>query len=273
MEVRRYNKYTTYTALIICSIIALFPLFWIVTTSFKPRMLTFVIPPRWFFTPTLQNYRELFQVTKVTKNLANSLFIAGWSTIAAASLGCIAAFSFARLRISRKEDIIFWILSTRMIPPIVTLIPMFLIFRTWGLYDTHLGVILFHTAANLPLVVWVMRSFIAEIPSEVEESAMVDGCSHLGAFWKITLPLTLPALLATGILSFIASWNEFMGALILTGDKAKTLPVLTMSFISAKGIMWGRMTAGATLIIIPIVIFVIFIQKYLTRGLSFGMFK
>lgn len=273
MEVRRYNKYTTYTALIICSIIALFPLFWIVTTSFKPRMLTFVIPPRWIFTPTLQNYRELFQVTKVTKNLANSLFIAGCSTIAAASLGCIAAFSFARLRISRKEDLIFWILSTRMIPPIVTLIPLFLIFRTWGLYDTHLGVILFHTAANLPLVVWVMRSFIAEIPSEVEESAMVDGCSHLGAFWKITLPLTLPALLATGILSFIASWNEFMGALILTGEEAKTLPVLTMSFISAKGIMWGRMTAGATLIIIPIVIFVIFIQKYLTRGLSFGMFK
>ena len=273
MEVRRYNKYTTYTALIICSIIALFPLFWIVTTSFKPRMFTFAIPPRWFFTPTLQNSRGRFRVTKVTKHLVNSLFIAGWSTVAAASLGCIAAFSFARLRISRKEDLIFWILSTRMIPPIVTLIPVFLVFRTWGLYDTHLGVILFHTAANLPLVVWVMRSFIAEIPSEVEESAMVDGCSHFGAFWKITLPLTLPALLATGILSFIASWNEFMGALILTGDKAKTLPVLTMSFISAKGIMWGRMTAGATLIIIPIVIFVIFIQKYLTRGLSFGMFK
>jgi len=270
---REFNKVSTYIVLIIFSLIAVFPIYWTVQTSFKARFLTFAVPPKWIFHPTFENYYNLFTKSDVVSRLINSLIIGILSTLLSVIMGALAAFSFARLKIARKKDIMFWILSTRMIPPITTLIPLFLFFRAIGLYDTHFGVIMFYTAFNLPLVIWVMRSFIVEIPLEIEECAMIDGCSRWGVFWKITLPLTMPALFATGALSFILCWNEFMGALILTSHNAVTLPVLAMSFISAKGVVWGEMTAGATVIIVPVVIFVVLFQKYLVKGLSFGLLK
>jgi len=270
---REFNKISTYVILIVLSLIAVFPIYWTIQTSLKARFLTFAIPPKWIFLPKFENYYSLFANTDVVSRLINSLIIGIFSTLLSVIMGSLAAFSFARLKIARKKDVMFWILSTRMIPPITTLIPLFLFFRAIGLYDTHFGVIMFYTAFNLPLVIWVMRSFIIEIPLEIEECAMIDGCSKWGVFWKITLPLTMPALFATGALSFILCWNEFIGALILTSHNAVTLPVLAMSFISAKGVVWGEMTAGATVIIVPVVIFVILFQKYLVKGLSFGMLK
>ena len=262
-----------YFILIIFSIFFIIPPLWIIYTSIKPRFLTFAIPPVWLFKPTLENYQNLIYKENLLKYFGNSLIIVITSTFLAIILGSIAAYSISRLKIKGKRDILFWILSTRMIPPIVTLIPIFILIKNINLYDTRLIMILIYTSFSLPFVVWIMRSFYLEIPVEIEEGAMVDGCSRIGAFWYITLPLAKPGMISTAILLFILSWNEFITALVLTGKNSQTLPIMTTGFVSAKGIMWGEMTAACTIIIIPVVIFVIISQKFLIRGLTFGAVK
>lgn len=262
-----------YIILSIFSIIFITPPIWIVYTSFKPRALTFAMPPVWIFKPTLDNYISLIDRSNLLKYFSNSLIIVVFSTMLSVILGSLAALAFSRLKIRRKKDILFWILSTRMVPPVITLIPIFILVKNLGLYDSHLILILIYTSFNLPFAIWVMISFFKDIPVEIEEAAMIDGCSKFESFWRITLPLSKSGLFSTALIIFILSWNEFLVALILTSEKAKTLPVMTSGFITAKGIMWGEMTAASTIIIIPVVILIMLTQKSIVRGLSFGALK
>lgn len=263
----------THIILVIFTLVCVVPLAWIVYTSFKPRNITFAMPPVWFFRPTLENYITLFQKYQLSKYFINSLYVVSLATVLSTIIGSLAAFAFARFRMKRKKGITFWILSTRFFPPVVVLLPIFLIVQKLGLYDTRFILTFMYTGFNIPLAVWLMRSFFYDIPVEIEESALIDGCSRLRSFFRITLPLSKPGIVATAVLSAIFSWNEFIAALILTSENAKTLPIMTTGFLSAKGVMWGEMTAGCTIIVIPVIIFAFIVQKDLVRGLTFGAIK
>ncbi len=263
-----------YGILVLVAVICLVPALWLIYTSFKPRMLTFASPPVWLnFTPTLENYRTVIEEKNLLVPLMNSVIIVITSTAAALALGTFAAYTFARFRYRWIKPTLFAILATNIIPPAVIILPIFLFARRMGLYDTHVMMIIMYIGYNLAFVIWMLRSFFLDVPVSVEESALIDGCSRLGVVFRIILPLSGPAIAATGILTFIFSWNEFMIALALTSSKAFTLPILATGLISAKGVMWGEMTATATFITVPEIIFIIFAQKYIVRGLTMGAVK
>ena len=206
----------------------------------------------------------------------NSLLVAVGSTVCALFIGTLAAYSLARFRLPAKLDhkLALWILSTRMFPAIVTVVPLFLIMRDLRLVNTRLSLVIVYTAFNLPFVVWMMRGFFAEIPRDLEEAAMVDGDSRLGALRRVVLPLVTPGLAATAVFCLIVSWNEFLFGLVLTQtDDAITLPVGIAGRVTQYGIKWGAMSAAAVVALVPILAFAISVQKYLVRGLSLGAVK
>jgi len=250
----------------------LFPIFWVITTSFKLRVQTFAIPPVWIFKPTLQNYKAIFTEMQFSHYLLNSTIIAILNTILVVFTGSLAAYSIARFK-TGGNNLSFWILSIRMVPPIVVTVPLFIAFDKLRMIDTHFALILLYTTLNLPLAVWMMRAFFMEIPEELEESAMIDGCSRMQAFRKIVLPLSKPGLAATAILCFIFSWNEFLFALIFTRIVAKTAPLAMTTLMTERELYWGKICAGATLVIIPVIVFSFIVQKHIVRGLTFGAIK
>lgn len=253
--------------------VILFPPVVLFLTSIKTELDALSFPPKWVFQPTLENYKHIFQFSPFMKYLLNSLTVASLNTVAVLVLGSLAAYSLARFRFKGADNIAFWILSVRMMPPVAAIIPIYIIMRNLRLLDTPWSLVITYLTFNLPFAVWMMRSFFREIPREIEESALVDGCSDFGAFWNVALPLVAPGLVATGILTFIFSWNEFLFALILTGSKAVTLPVGITGFMKETGINWGYMTAGGVLALIPVIIFTILVQKHLVKGLTMGALK
>jgi len=262
--------------IIIGMTIVLVPFLWLVTTSFKPESAYLAYPPR--FIPdnwTLEGYRILFQKEQLGRFFLNSLVITLTSTVLSVAFGSIAAYSLARAKLPfRLNNIIaFWMLLTRMYPAIATAIPYFLLIRELNLLDTRWALIITHTAFNLPFVIWLMIGFYQELPKELERAAMVDGCSAWQRFTKIVLPLSAPALVATSILAAILSWNEFLFAVMLTRNEAKTLPVVMSGFITDKGLLWNQMTALGVITVLPVLLFAIAVQKYLVRGLTLGAVK
>jgi len=262
---------TTYIVLFVLTIIALVPVIWMILTSFKPPRLVYESETL-FFKPVFTNYKVVFLRSPMFKYLKNSIFVALVSTGLAMVLSVPVAYSLARFNIG-GDNFSFWILSTRMMPPIVVTIPLFMTFRKLGLLDTRIVLILPYLIFQIPFAVWMMRGFFMEIPEELEEAAMVDGCSRISACSKITLPLSLPGLAATAMFSIVFSWGEFLFALIFTGTNAKTLPVAAASYITEKGIMWGEIAATGSVIMIPMLILLIIVQKYLVRALTFGALK
>jgi multiple sugar transport system permease protein len=255
-------------------LVYLLPTFWIVTTSFKTGADAFAMPPKWFnFGWTLENYRKAFIDYHMMGNAANSLIATSGSTLLALLLGTPAAYALSRFNFKLRENIMFWFLSTRMAPPILVAVPFFLISRRLGLYDTLTLLIFVYVLVNLAWVVFMMRSFFDEIPLELDESAMVDGASRFGAFRRIALPLTLPGLAATTIFCLIMAWNEYFFALVLTSDNAQTLPAAITTFLTVHGLLWGPMTAAGTVVMLPILVFALWVQKYLIRGLTMGAIK
>ncbi len=250
-----------------------FPSVMLFLTSIKTNVDALRYPPVWIFRPVLTNYKEIFGLVPFGNYLANSLFVAAVSTAIALSVGSFAAYGLARFRFKRSKDIAFWILSIRMTPPIAAAIPIFIIMRTLRLLDTRTALVLAYCTFNIPFAVWLLRGFFQEIPKEIEESAMVDGCSPLGAFWYIALPLIAPGIAATGIFTFIFSWNEFLFALILTGTRAQTVPVSLTGFVRETGIMWSHMAAAGVLAMVPMIIFTSLVQKNLVKGLTMGAIK
>jgi multiple sugar transport system permease protein len=258
-------------------LLALAPVYWMLTISLKHEVDQFAVPPKWFsFSPTLEHYADAFLGRSFGQYLANSLIVALGSTACALVLGTLAAYSLARFRLPRRLDqkLALWILSTRMMPAIVTAVPLFLIMRNLRLVNTRVSLVIVYTAFNLPFVVWMMRGFFVEVPRDLEEAAMVDGDSRLGAFRRIVLPLVTPGLAATAVFCLVVSWNEFLFALVLTQtDDAMTLPVGIAGRVTQYGIQWGAMSAASVVAIVPILTFALAVQKYLVRGLSLGAVK
>ncbi len=253
------------------------PVYWLVTISLKKEVDQFAWPPLWFgFTPTLEHYREAFWVRPFGRYLLHSAIVAGVSTLAALAAGVPAAYALARFHWPGgwRERIGFWILSTRMLPPVVTCIPLLLMMRDVRLLDSLAGLILIYTGFNLPFVVWMMRGFFEEIPVELEEAAMVDGDSRLGALVRVLLPVAAPGLAATAVFCLIVAWNEFLFALMLSQtDRGTTLPVGIAASVTQYEIRWGAMSAAGVVAMAPVLVFAAVVQKYLVRGLTLGAVK
>jgi multiple sugar transport system permease protein len=256
---------------------ALVPVYWMATVSLKTEAEQFAVPPRWLsFAPTLAHYREAFLARPFGRYLLNSAVVAVLSTACAVTLGTLAAYALARLEMRGRtaERLSLWILSTRMFPPIVTVVPLFLMMRDLRLLNTLAALVVVHTGFNLPFVVWMMRGFFREIPRDLEEAARVDGDTRLGALRRVVLPLAAPGLAATAIFCLIVSWNEFLLALALTQtDAAMTLPVGIAGRVTQYEIRWGVMSAAGVVAMTPILVFALAVQRYLVRGLSLGAVK
>jgi multiple sugar transport system permease protein len=253
-------------------LITLIPVYWLGTLSLKQEVDQFAVPPIWVrFTPTLAHYRDIFLERSFATYLLNSTVAAGVSTALALAIGTAAAYSLARFP---RPGLAFWILSTRMFPPIVSVIPLLLMLRWAKLLNSIVALIIVYTAFNLPFVVWMMRSFFAEIPPDLEEAAMLDGHTRLGALWRVVLPLVRPGLAATAAFCLVIGWNEFLFAfLVAQTDAAMTLPVGIAGRVTQYEIKWGAMSAGGVVAMLPVFVFASAMQKYLVRGLSLGAVK
>jgi len=285
------------------AIITILPLLWIIATGFKSSTDAIAYPPKVLFEPTLEGYVNLFTTrTRVTESdfaalpppttwyetivrdqgliiagpsrygerFLNSVIIGFGSTILCMVLGTAAAYAFSRFRVPLKDDLMFFILSTRMMPPIAVAIPIFLMFRSIGLSDTHLGMILLYTAVNLSLSVWLLKGFIDEIPVEYEEAALIDGYTRFQAFIKVVLPQAAAGIASTAIFCLIFAWNEYAFAVLLTSGNAQTAPPFIPTIIGTSGKDWPAVAAGATIFLMPVMVFTILLRKHLLRGITFG---
>lgn len=285
------------------AVITLIPLLWIIATGFKSPTDSIAYPPVVVFQPTLEGYVNLFtERTRATDEMLvaagppatwydqiardrgtvisgpsrygqrflNSVIIGFGSTALCMVLGTAAAYAFSRFKVPLKDDLLFFILSTRMMPPIAVAIPIFLMFRTLGLNDTHLGMILLYTAVNLSLSVWLLKGFIDEIPIEYEEAALIDGYTRFQAFYKVVLPQAATGIASTAIFCLIFAWNEYAFAVLLTSGTAQTAPPFIPTIIGTGGKDWPAVAAGATIFLVPVMVFTIMLRKHLLRGITFG---
>jgi multiple sugar transport system permease protein len=273
----RAVRFASYLAIVLALAWTLFPIYWIGVNSFKLDLDIFAVPPVWFdFEPTLKHYYAAFVERPFLRFALNSLIIAVATTIVSLIFGTMAGYALARFKYPGRwrYNISFWILSTRMMPPIVTIIPLFLFFGTLNMLNTKTAVVIAYTAFNLPFVTWMMKSYFQDLPVELEEAAMVDGDTRWGAFIRVALPLARPGLAATSIFSLILAWNEFLLALILTQtERSVTLPIGISGRVTQYTTYWGEISAAGFLASIPIMIFAFVVQRHLVRGLSFGAIK
>jgi multiple sugar transport system permease protein len=273
---------------VLYAIISLAPIAWLVITSVKhrtdivaatPRVLpTFETQTRpeapWFRVSWESYERILAGSDSPIPYLLNSVIIAGVSTIASVFLGAFAAYGFSRFRLPGAKDWLFFILSTRLLPPLAVAVPISFMYRQLGLNDTHFGLILLYTCFNLSFSTWLMKAFIDEIPQAYEEAALLDGYTRLQVFFKIVLPQATTGMLATAVFCLITAWNEFAFALTLTSEQAVTMPVRLNAIARQPGAdIWGPLAAGAVFFMIPVVVFSLLMRKHLLRGVTFGAVK
>lgn len=296
------------TLAIVLAVIGLIPVFWMASTAFKSRADTIAVPPKVLFSPTLEGFVNLLTDRAVLSRLRlermqeqtdlawydrialengqritgpspyvarlrNSVIIAGSSTVLAVLLGLLAAYAFSRFKVPGANDLLFFILSTRMLPAVVVTIPIFIMYRSLGLHDTHLGLILLYTVFNLSLTVWLLKGFLDEIPREYEEAAMVDGYTRLQAFRKVVLPQAITGIAATTVFSLIFAWNEYAFALMLTTEAARTAPPSIPTIMGRGGIEWSAIAAGTLGFLVPVVIVTFALRQYLLRGVTFGAIR
>lgn len=303
MEPSDRTKWFAGSIVVAYAIITLLPLLWVVATSFKSPTDAIAYPPKLMFEPTVEGYVNLLtERTRATPQMLaeagepttiaerivrergmvitgqsrygqrflNSVIIGFGSTALCMILGTAAAYAFSRFRVPLKDDLLFFILSTRMMPPIAVAIPIFLMFRQLGLSDTHLGMILLYTAVNLSLSVWLLKGFIDEIPVEYEEAALIDGYTRFQAFMKVVLPQAATGIASTAIFCLIFAWNEYAFAVLLTSGTAQTAPPFIPTIIGVGGKDWPAVAAGATIFLMPVMVFTILLRKHLLRGITFG---
>ena len=309
---RRVGNRVAIAAILVITLIFLAPLYWIGSTAFKPRNVATSVPPTVFFTPEITPFIKLFtkrvqltkpvdpevyaaapwweqriydggervlrvgenvQLSQYPNRFLNSLIVAVTSTFLAVSMGTLTAYGFSRFRVAGENDWLFFILSTRMLPPVVVAIPMFLMYRAVGMTDTHVGLIILYTAFNLSFSVWLMKGFIDEIPKEYEEAALVDGYTRMQAFWKIVLPEAVTGIAATAVFCFITAWNEYAFALIMTNRRAQTAPPFIPAQIGSGLTDWTTIAAGTFLFLLPVAIFTFALRNHLLRGVTFGAIR
>jgi sorbitol/mannitol transport system permease protein len=254
------------------ALLVFFPILWTVLTGFKSETDAAAIPPVFLFDATLDNYRTVFS-SDYRSYFENTVVIAGGSTLVALLLGLPAAYSLAFNPSKRSRAVLSWVLSTKMLPLVGALIPLLVIYKRVGLFDTRTGMILLYAAFNLPLVIWMMRSFFADLPRDIVDAALVDGAGFVRIMTRVVLPLTAPGLAATVLLSLIFAWNEFLLAVNLTSAHSGTLPVFISSFQTSEGLFWARMSAASTLAVAPVILAGWLAQRSLVRGLTFGAVK
>ena len=304
---------TAVAVVVLLTLIYLVPIYWITSTAFKPRSLATTVPPTVLFQPEVTAFIKLFtkrvqMIGKVDPEVydkapwwerriydlgeriikdpqgnsepsaypscfANSMIIAVSSTLLAVAMGTLTAYGFSRFRMPGEQDWLFFILSTRMLPPVVVAIPMFLMYRAIGLVDTHVGLIILYTAFNLSFSVWLMKGFIDEIPKEYEEAALVDGYTRMEAFFKIVLPQSATGIAATAVFCFITAWNEYAFALMMTNRRAQTAPPYIPSQLGSGITDWTAIAAGTLIFLMPVAIFTFLLRKHLLRGVTFGAIR
>ncbi|ODT13862.1 MAG: ABC transporter permease [Kaistia sp. SCN 65-12] len=252
---------------------SLFPFYWMVAASFKTQTDLLASPPLWLFTPTLQNYQDIFADSKVIGAVGNSLIVATSTTLLAVLLGAPAAFALARYEFRGKGDLWFWFISNRMISPIVLALPVYMLALQMRILDTHLVLVLIYLTFTLPIVVWICTDQFKSIPPELEQAARLDGASQFTIFRKIYLPLGAPGIAVSAIFSFIFSWNELLYALVLTRRTVQTAPVVATSFMSGYELPWGKIMATGTVIVLPVTIFALIVSRHMVRGLTMGATK
>jgi len=306
---RNLNRLAIASVLVI-TLVFLAPIYWIASTAVKPRNLATTVPPTVVFTPEISPFVKLFtrrsqlrtqptpeeyaaapwwermvydggekvvrsgrgevQLSGYPSRFMNSLIVAVVSTVLAVGMGTFTAYGFSRFKVKGEGDLLFFILSTRMMPPIAVAIPIYLMYRELGLSDTALGMILLYTAVNLSLSVWLLKGFIDEIPIEYEEAALIDGYTRFQAFYKVVLPQAATGIASTAIFCLIFAWNEYAFAVLLTSGNAQTAPPFIPTIIGVSGQDWPAVAAGATLFLVPVMVFTILLRKHLLRGITFG---
>jgi multiple sugar transport system permease protein len=242
-------------------------------TSFKEQVDALALPPKIIFVPTFVNYINALTTSGFAKYLLNSIIVVSLSLAVSLVIGVPAAYTMTRYEFRAKKQISLWILSVRIAPPVAFLIPFYLLYQRLHILDTRAGLAIAYVAVNLTMVIWLMKGFFEDVPIEVEEAALAEGCTPFQVFWRITLPLALTGVAATAILVFIFVWNELMFSIVLTSNIAKTAPAGIYNFIGYNDVKWGELTAASTLVVIPVVIFILVMRRQLVRGLTFGAVK
>jgi len=275
LVLRGYSRVTGGAFLLLGVVIIIAPFLWVALQSFKYEIQ--ILQGSWIFTPTFFNYTDVLwsRRSDFLPNVENSFIVASVSTICVLIVGTLAAYSLSRLKWSRwiAGGFLGWTLIFNMIPPLTLVGPWYLIFREIGLYQTLTAVTLTHITLHLPMTVWMMMAYFNELPRDLEEAAMVDGCRRIDAFWRISLPLVIPGLIAAGVLAFVFSWNEFSVALNLTSRATATVPVGIARFAQQYEVQYGQMAAASVLSTIPALILMFFGQRFVVQGLTMGAVK
>jgi multiple sugar transport system permease protein len=264
---------------IVVALVFIFPIYWAFSQSLRNPIDTFTVAgfgiPWINFTPTLGNWIDQLGTPETGQALINSTMISVSAALLALALGTPAAYAIARFRFERwkNQDIAVWFLSQRVLPPVATVVPFYLVMRAFGLLDTHLALILINATFVLPFVVVILRQTFLDLPVELEEAALIDGANHWGAFWRVALPLAAPSMAATGLIIFAFAWNEFLFAVAIGSDKAITVPVHIAGAIDTRGVQFWFMGVRAMTAIIPPVIIALIAQRYIVRGLTLGAVK
>ena len=276
----RQLRYALYSLLaIVAAMVFLFPLYWGLSTSLRTPLETFTIAgfgiPWVNFTPTLDNWIDQLQVPETQDALVNSTLIATFATLLALALGTPAAYALARFRFElvHSRDLAIFFFSQRVLPPVATVIPFYLVMRALNLLDTQLALVLINATFILPFVVVILRQGFLDLPIELEESALVDGADHWGAFWRVALPLAAPVIAATGLIIFGRAWNEFLFALAIAGKGAITIPVHMAGTAGTRGVQFWYLAVRQMIAIIPPVLIALLAQRYIIRGLTLGAVK
>jgi multiple sugar transport system permease protein len=264
------KTFAKYLALLLVMAFFMTPILWTAITAIKPTELISAYPIVWLFRPTLDHFRVIFFEDNIVAPLINSTIIATFSTVGVLVTAAPASYALSRFRVLFGQQLASYFLSARMAPPVTVVLPLFLIFRNLGLIDTHAALIAAYVTVNMPFAIWMIKGFFDEIPRELDEAALLDGCSRFHAFVRIVLPLAAPGLAATAIISFIFSWNEFLFAILLTNFHARTLPVAASALMTDRMVLWGELCATAIIIYTPVMLFAMLVRKYLIKGFTFG---
>jgi multiple sugar transport system permease protein len=271
---RRFGSGLEIALLALLAIVMLFPVVWMLETALKESKDIYAVPAKVItgWSPTLEHFKKVFSSdSPVLSGFKSSIIVAGFSTLIATLFGVPAAWAYSRFKIPGKKDQLFFILSTRFMPPVVVVIPIFLMFRNFGLLDTRLGLILVYSAFNLPFTIWMMKGFIDDVPAEYEEASMLDGYSRFESFWRVTLPLLIPGIAATAVFALIFSWNEFVFSIFLiTTPETRTAPAAIAGLIGGTTTDWGLVAASAMTFAVPVLIFAFLVRKHLVAGVTLG---
>ena len=278
-----FQKLIINILLLACFTFLLFPVFWVATMAFKTHEDILTWPPKFIFTPTLENFKNIttairtYRVGAISndflKGFGNSLLVTTSALVLSLVAGIPAAYSLGRFKFKGKNDMAFTFLSFRFAPELLVIIPIYLIFQQIGLYDTYIGLVWVYQLITMPMVIWILMSYFEDISVELEQASLVDGFPPLRTFWRIILPLAKPGIAASSLLAFIYAWNNFIFALILGSSKVQPVTVSALKFITAEKLRYGDIAAACILAAIPIFILSVYAQRYMVRGLSLGAVK